>query len=51
MSERLMWKMKPVDEMSREDLLIVVYEMAKLMKADEERYKKRLKTLEATYKA
>jgi len=41
MSEKLTWKMEPVDEMTREDLLIVVHEMAKLMKEDEQRVLRR----------
>jgi hypothetical protein len=41
MSEKLTWKMEPVDEMTREDLLIVVHEMAKLMKEDDPRVLRR----------
>jgi hypothetical protein len=51
MSNCVMFKGKPVDEMTRKELLAVIREIAQIMEDDRKRYKETIETLWAIRKA
>ena len=51
MSKLIMYKGRPIDEMARDELLVIIREMVELMEADRKRYRDTIATLSAIYEA